>query len=180
MTEAQESTVHVELEHLISSAQDSMTDDMVARLSANLGDALCLLDKFNRSGIDRALPAIAQLVENGSLERLVGFGHFFGAMEDSLSDDMVNRLSLVITELASLVDKLARNDGFLRLIDLLAQEEVQQKLFGLLDATAAATAEAEALPPVKGGLGGLLKMARDPETQEALRFMALLSKQLRN
>ncbi|MDH5354323.1 MAG: DUF1641 domain-containing protein [Gammaproteobacteria bacterium] len=32
----------------------------------------------------------------------------------------------------------------------------------------------------KGGIGGPLKIARDPETQEALRFMVLLSKRLRN
>ena len=63
MTEAQQNSVSIEMESLIASAQDSLTDDIVTRLSANLGQSLELLDRINRSGIDRALPAIAQLVE---------------------------------------------------------------------------------------------------------------------
>ena len=178
MTEAQK-PAKFELERLMESAQDSLTDDMVTRLAANASQTLDLLDRFNRSGIDRALPAIAQLVENGDLERLVGIARLFGAIEDSLSDDIVSRLALVVTELASLVDKLARNEGFQKLIDLLGKEEVQESLVNTLDAVSAAKKEAEAMPPSKGGLGGLWAMATDPGTQDALRFMTLLNKQLR-
>jgi len=180
MPTVQEESVSVELERLVASAQDALTDDMVNRLAANASKTLDLLDRFNRSGIDRALPTIAQLVENGDLERLVGFARLFGSVEDSLSDDIVNRLALVVTELACLVDKLSRNQGIQRLIELLGKDEVQDTLVSLLGAASAAKKEADTLPPAKGGIGGLLKLATDPATQEAMRFMVLLSKQLKH
>lgn len=179
MTEAQQNSVNAEIESLICSAQDSLTDDIVSRLSANLSQSLELLDRINRSGIDRALPAIAQLVDNGDLDRLSGLVRLVGSIEDSMSDDIVNRLSLIVTGLAALVDKLARNDGFLRLLDILGQEEVQNILVDMLGAASAAKTEAVALPPAKGGLGGLWKMASDPDTQEALRYLVLMIKQLK-
>jgi uncharacterized protein YjgD (DUF1641 family) len=101
------------------------------------------------------------------------------AIEDSLSDDVVSRLALVATELASLVDKLARTEGFERLIDILGREHVQCALDDMAEATCAAKVEAAQLPPSKGGLVGLWQMAKDSDTQDALRFMALVSKQLR-
>lgn len=178
MTEAQQGSVSFELERLIASAQDALTDDMVNRISYNLSQTIDLLDRFNRSGIDRALPTIAQLVENGDLDRMVAFARLFSSMEDSLSDDIVNRLALVATELASIVDRIARNEGFQRLIDLLGQEDVQECLTDVLCASSAAKAEAAALPPAKGGFGGLWQLATDPATQEAMRFMVLLSKHI--
>jgi len=178
MIEAQQNSVRVEIESLIASAQDSLSDDIVTRLSATVGQSLELMDRINRSGIDRALPAIAQLVDNGDLERMVGIARLIGAMEDSLSDDIVNRLSLIVTGLAALVDKLARNDGFLRLVEILGEDEVQNTLVDMLGAAAAAKTEAAALPPAKGGFGGLWKITSDPDTQEALRFLVLMIKQL--
>jgi uncharacterized protein YjgD (DUF1641 family) len=175
----QQSSVSTELESLIAGAEDSLTDDMVARLSANVSQTLDMLDRFNRSGIDHALPTIAQLVENGDLDRLVGLARLFGAVEDSLTDDIVNRLSLVATELASLVDKLSRNEGFQRLIDLLGQEEVQKGMVNMLGAASAAGEESAKLPPSKGGFGGLWQMLTDPATQDAMRFMVLLSKHIK-
>ena len=179
MTEAQQASVGVELERLVASAQDALTDDMVTRLSATASQGLDLLDRINRSGIDRALPAVAQLVENGDLERLVGLARLIGSIEDSLSDDIVNRVALVLTGLAALVDKLARNEGFHRLVDLLGRDEVQESLVNMLGAASAASSNAAALPPAKGGFGGAWQLLTDPETQEALRFMVLLSKQLK-
>jgi hypothetical protein len=118
------------------------------------------------------------LVENGDLERLVGIARLFGSVEDSLSDDIVNRLALVVTELASLVDKLARNQGFQRLVDLLGKDEVQETLVDTLGAASAAKSEAAALPPAKGGFGAMWQTMTDPATQEALRFVALMGKQI--
>jgi uncharacterized protein YjgD (DUF1641 family) len=178
MIEAQQNSVKVEIESLIASAQDSLSDDIVTRLSATVGQSLELLDRINRSGIDRALPAIAQLVENGDLERVVGLARLIGAMEDSLSDDIVNRLSLIVTGLAALVDKLARNDGFLHLVEILGQEEVQNTLVDMICAASAAKTEAATLPASKGGFGGIWKIASEPDTQDALRFLVSMVKQL--
>ena len=179
MTETKQGNGGAEIEHLVASAQDALTDDMVTRLSATVGDGLDLLDRVNRSGIARALPAITQMVENGDLDRLLNLGRFMAAVEDSLSDDIVNRLALVVTELASLVDKLARNEGFVKLIDILGRDEVQCALVDLAESACAAKTEAAALPAPKGGILGLLQLAKDPGTQDALRFMALVSRQLR-
>jgi len=178
MTHPRQEAVANDLVSLIAGAQDSLTDDMVARLSANASQTLDMLDRFNRSGIDRALPTIAKLVENGDLDRLVGLARLFGGIEDSLTDDIVHRVSLVVTELAALVDKLSRNEGVQRLIDVLGQEDVQTSLVGLLGAASAASSEAATLPPSRGGIGGMLHLAKDPATQDALRFMVLMSKHL--
>lgn len=176
MPTVQQESVSVEVERLFASAQDALTDDMVARLSANASQTLDLLDRFNRSGIDRALPAIAQLVENGDLERLVGMARLYGSIEDSLSDDIVNRLALVVTELASLVDKLARNEGFQRLVDMLGQQDVQDAVVDLIGAVSTAKSQAKTLPPAKGGIGGMWQMVTDPGTQQVMRFMLLVCK----
>ena len=179
MTDAKQGNGGTEIGSLMAGARDALTEDMVVRLSATLGDGLDLLDRVNRSGIVRALPAITQLVENGDLDRLVSLVRLIAALEDSMSDNIVNRLSTVVTEMASLVDKLARNDGFMRLIDILGRDEVQCALINVAEATCAAKTEAAAMPAPKGGLMGLLQLAKDPGTQDALRFMALVSKQLR-
>ena len=178
MSEAEQESVSFELEHLIASAQDALTDDMVTRLSYNLTQTIDLLDRFNRSGIDRALPTIARLVENGDLDRLVAFASLFGSVEDSLSDDIVNRVALVATELAGIVDRIARNDGFQRLLDLLGREDVQGCLTDVLCASSAAKEEAAALPPSKGGFGAMWQLITDPATQDAMRYMVLLSKHM--
>ncbi len=173
------SATNPEIEHLIASAQDSLTDDMVGRLAATASGGLDLLDRVNRSGITKALPTIAGLVENGDLERLAGFVRLVAALEDSLSDDIVNRLATVATSLAALVDKLARNEGFLRLIDVLARDEVQCGLIDLAESACAAKGEVAKLPPAGGGLLGTLRLAADPNTQSALRFVTLLANQMR-
>jgi len=168
-----------DLARLVASTQDALSDDIVARLAGTATNGLDLLDRINRSGIARALPAITQLVENGDLDRLVGFARLIASIEDSLSDDIVHRLAIVATGLASLVDKLARHEGFLRMIDVLGRDDVQASLVDFANAASAARAEAETLPRSSGGLGGLLRIATDPGTQDALRFMSIVSKHLR-
>lgn len=71
-----------------------------------------------------------------------------------------------------MVDKLARS----RLIDILGREEMQCAISDMAGAACAAKGAAAALPMPKGGLGGLWQLAKVPSTQDALRFMALVSK----
>jgi len=164
---------------LAGAAEDTLSDDIVARLSGAAAGGLDLLDRVNRSGITRALPTITRMVESGDLERLVGFVRLVAAIEDSLSDDIVNRLATVATELAALVDKLARNPGFLRLVDVLGRDEVQCGLIDLAESACAAKRELAQQPAPSGGMLGLLRIARDPGTQSALRFVALVAGQMR-
>lgn len=168
-----------EIERLLAGARDSLTDDIVSRMSGTVAGGLDLLDRINRSGISRALPTITRMVESGDLERLVGFVRLVAALEDSLSDDIVNRLATVATELAALVDKLARNPGFLRLIDVLGRAEVQCGLIDLAESACTAKAEAAKLPPASGGVLATLRLAANPDTQAALRFVTLLTGQMR-
>ncbi len=167
------------LARVMGSAEDALTDDMVSRLAQTAGDGLDLLDRINRSGIGRALPAITELVNNGDLERLVGLARLAGSAQDALSDDIISRFALIAGELMCLVDRLARNPGFFRLVELLGRQEIQTTLVDLLEGLGRARQEAEDTPPSKGGLSGVLKLAKDPKTQDALVFVAAFGRQLR-
>ena len=56
-------TLNVEVERVVAAASDAMTDEMVTRLAATAGDAVELIDQVNRAGLARAIPALAQMVE---------------------------------------------------------------------------------------------------------------------
>ncbi|MFZ5876772.1 MAG: hypothetical protein ACOYXU_10215 [Nitrospirota bacterium] len=174
-----DTSVNGEVERVVAAARDALTDDIVTRVSATLVQGLELLDRVNRSGLDRALPTIARLAENGDLDRLANVARLVAAMEDSLNEDIIVRLGATVTGLAMLADKVARNDGLLKLIDLLGRDDVQKALPKLLDAMSKASAESAARPPASGGLGALWQLATDPGTQEALRLVALMGKHLR-
>lgn len=174
-----DTAVNGEVERVVAAARDALTDDIVTRVSATLAQGLELLDRVNRSGLDRALPAIAQLAENGDIERLANVARVVAAMEDSLNEDIVVRLATALTGLAALADKLARNDGLLRLIDLLGRDDVQTTLYNLAEAASKARTDSAALPPASGGIGALWRLATDPDTQEALRTVGLIGKHLR-
>jgi uncharacterized protein YjgD (DUF1641 family) len=168
-----------DLARLIGSAEDSLSDDIVGRLSGAAAGGLELLDRVNRSGIVEALPTIARMVESGDLERMAGLVRLAAALEDSLSDDIVNRLATVGTQLAALVEKLARNEGFARLLDVMGRDDVQCSLIDLAESACAARAEMTKQPAPGGGIGGLWRIATDPGTQGALRFVSLVAGQLR-
>jgi uncharacterized protein YjgD (DUF1641 family) len=110
-TEKKEEMVMVqhELDRLISAARDSMTDEMVGRLAASAAEALDLVDQAGRSGLGKAIPALAEMVNNGDLERLSQLARVFHASQDALSDDMVGRLSEAMGEGLSLLDQVNRS-----------------------------------------------------------------------
>lgn len=169
----------IEIERLFASARDALTDDIVTRLSGTVTGGLDLLDRVNRSGIAKALPAITKLVENGDLDRLASLVRVVGALEDSLSDDIVNRLAVVATALVTIVDKLARNPGFLQLIDVLGREDVQCGLMDLAKASCAAKKEVASLPPPSTGLMSLLRTMQDPGVLSSLRYLSHVAAHMR-
>ena len=65
-------------------------------------------------------------------------------------------------------------------MEILGQEEVQNTLVDMICAASTAKKQAVDLPSTKGGIGGLWKMASDPDTQDGLRFLVLMIKQLNN
>ena len=108
-TGAAESSVNTEVGRLVASAQDAMTDDMVTRLSSTVSGGLELLDRVNRSGVSDALPTIAAMVKNGDMERVADIARLIGAAEDSMSDDIVKRLSETAVGGLDLLDRVNRS-----------------------------------------------------------------------
>jgi uncharacterized protein YjgD (DUF1641 family) len=184
-----------QLARLVTTAEDAVTDDIVGRLSETIGGGLTLLDQANRSRVGEALPMISEMVENGDLRRVVDMARVLGAAEDALTDDMIGRFAGVMGEAVSVVDRLNRS-GVGRLVEVLEkldsnggleriamglpkmteQLELLQDMSGCLTR---ATEEMQEQPPAKGGLGGILKIVRDRENQEFLRFVMAFGRQMK-
>jgi hypothetical protein len=185
----------LELERLAAAAGDSLTDEMVSRLSATAADGMDLLDKVNRSGVAGALPALAQLVANGDLDRLIALARTYGAAQDAVTDEMVGRMAETVAESLSIVDRLHRagldrlvgalerlaSGGALDRLDeattrLAAGMELLERAIRALDA---AKQEIASRPAAGGGLGGLWQLMRQPENQETLRFLLAFGRAFR-
>ncbi len=185
----------LELERLAAAAGDSLTDEMVGRLSATAADGMDLLDKVNRSGVAGALPALAQLVANGDLDRLIALARTYGAAQDAVTDEMVGRMAETVAESLSIVDRLHRagldrlvgalerlaSGGALDRLDeatnrLAAGMELLERAIRALDA---AKQEIASRPAAGGGLGGLWQLMRQPENQETLRFLLAFGREFR-
>ena len=180
---------------LYSSAQDALTDEMIGRLSQAVGDGLALLDQVNRAGLDRAIPALAEMVNNGDLGRLVKLARVYGSAEDALTDEMVGRLTETIGNGLSLLDRANRGgaEHVVKMLEMLQESGALERVASLLPQLAerlatvqevlqsinAAAAASRAAAPSPGGIGGLWQLMRDPESQDTLRFLLIVGKQLR-
>jgi len=180
---------------LYSSAQDSLTDEMIGRLSQAVGDGLALLDQVNRAGLDRAIPALAEMINNGDLDRLVKLARVYGSAEDALTDEMVGRLTETVSNGLSLLDRFSRGgaEPVIKMLEGLQESGALERIATMLPQLAdrlstvqevlqsidAAAAAARAAAPSTGGIGGLWSLMRDPEAQDTLRFMLAVGKQLR-
>lgn len=169
----------VELLRVWQSARDALNDDMIGRLATTMAQSLDTLDRFNRSGIADALPVIAQFVRSGDFQRVVSLSRVIAAAEDSLSDDMISRLTLVISEGLSVLDQLTRNGSLERVLQVFLRPEVQDVFVRFGEALAKANQEFDNMPHPKGGFAGLWKIGTDPGNQEAIQFMGLFGKHLR-
>ncbi|MEJ2380085.1 MAG: hypothetical protein P8076_02755 [Gammaproteobacteria bacterium] len=168
----------LELMRLMASVQDSLSDDIVARLSTTISEGLDLLDRVNRSGVGHALPAIRKLVENGDLDRMVNVAGVLSSAVDALSEDIISRLAVVFSEGIALVDRLARNEGVLRILGVLEHSESRAIVIALADALVAAGQDLAQASPAKGGATGLWGVAKQPGTQEGLHWISLIGEHL--
>jgi hypothetical protein len=185
----------LELERLAAAARDSLTDEMVSRLAATAADGADLLDKVNRSGVAGALPALAQLVANGDLDRLIALARTYGAAQDAVTDEMVGRMAETVAESLSIVDRLHRA-GLDRLVGALERLASGGALDRLDEATNRLAAGMELLeralraldrakdamagqPAAGGGVGGLWQLMRERENQETLRFLLAFGREFR-
>lgn len=184
-----------QLARVYAAAQDALTDEMIGRLTGAIGEGLALLDQVNRAGLDRAIPALAEMVNNGDLERVVKLVRVYSSAEDALSDEMVGRLTDTIGNGLSLLDRFSRGgaEHVVKMLEGLqtsgALERTATMLPQLTDRLAtiqevllsidAAAKASRAAAPTSGGVSGLWHMMRDPETQDTLRFLLTVGKQLR-
>ncbi len=110
------------------------------------------------------------------LEQLSELATLVASARDAMSDEIVTRLSRVFSEGISLLDRLTRNEGLMKLLEVLDRPESQHLLVGLSNAISKMSREIAAAPPAHGGIGNLLKIMREPGTQEGLRSISLLGK----
>ncbi|MGD9670959.1 MAG: hypothetical protein AB7U75_18260 [Hyphomicrobiaceae bacterium] len=110
------------------------------------------------------------------LSDLTELASIVSAARDALSDDMVTRLSSAFSEGIILLDRLTRNQGFMRLLQVLDKPESQKLLLSFADALSSMSRELAATEPAKGGIGNIIKLATDPGTQEGLRSLSTLGK----
>lgn len=185
-----------QLARVYSSAQDSLTDEMVGRLSATIGEGMALMDQVNRAGLDRAVPALAEMVNNGDLQRLVKLARVYGSAEDALTDEMVGRLTETVGNGLSLLDRFARGgaDRVIGILERLESSGAMQKLSealpdladrmgriqAMLTAIESAAERTSRAAPSRGGVGGLWQLMREPEAQDTLRFLLEVGKELRS
>lgn len=191
--QAEASTVF-ELERVAQAARDALTDEMVARLADTAAEALDLIDRLNRSGLAKAIPVLAQMANNGDLERLAQLARVYGSAQDAVTDEMVARLAEAMGSGLSFVDRLNRS-GAERLVAMLERLEAQgtlerivqtlpqvlgrlEMIEGMLACFEEAAKEADKAPAA-GGFGGLWRLVKDRESQEALGFFLAVGKALR-
>lgn len=98
-----------EIEGVVTGAYDAVTDEMVGRLASTAADTIDLVDQINRAGLAKAIPMLAQLVNDGDLQRIVHLARVLGSAEDALTDEMVGRLTDAAGGGLSLLDQVNRS-----------------------------------------------------------------------
>ena len=114
------------------------------------------------------------------LEQLYELATLITSARDAMSDEMVTRLSGAFSEGFTLLDRLTRNEGLMKLLQVLDRPESQYLLRSLADALGEMSRELATAPPAKGGLFEMLKLANQPGTQEGLRAMSILGQYWNN
>lgn len=117
-------------------------------------------------------------IDSAGLEGLSELATLVAATKDALTDDMVTRLASAFSEGMILLDRVTRNEGLIHLLKELDRPENQRFLISLSDAFTEASREIATAPPAKGGVMSLCKLGCDPGTQEGLRLVSLIGKQL--
>jgi hypothetical protein len=121
-------------------------------------------------------PQLPPMLDQATVSSLVEIINFVASAKDATSDEMVARLAGTLSEGITLLDRLTRNEGLMRLLQVLDRPEVQYLLISFCDALAAMSRDLAIAPPARGGVSGLLQVARDPGTQEGLRSLSVLGK----
>ena len=112
------------------------------------------------------------------LQRLVEFAQLVTSARDAMSDDIVNRIAWALSEGLNLLDRLTRNEGLMKLLQVLDRQESQYLLVAMSEAIDAAGKDIPASAPATGGIGCALRVLTDPGTQEGMRLFSVFGKHL--
>jgi len=194
-TNDEKAVMNFEIERVIAAARDSLTDEMVGRLAGSAAEAMDLIDKAGRAGLSKAIPPLAEMVNNGDLERLTQLARVYHAAQDALTDEMIGRLAETFGEGMSLLDRVNRS-GFWRLVEVMerlestgALERIANSLpqllerldmvAGLLGCMESAASQSKA-QPVSGGIGSLWHIMTNEKSVRSLQFLLNMSEQLQD
>ncbi len=119
-------------------------------------------------------PQVPPALDAAAVDGLVEMLNFAASAKDAMSDEIVTRLARTMSEGMTLLDRLTRNEGVMRMLQVLDRPETQYLLISLADALAKMSRELATAPPAKGGILGLVQLARTPGTQEGVRALSLL------
>jgi hypothetical protein len=119
-------------------------------------------------------PKVPPALDEATVNSLVELVNLLAAARDAMSDEMVIRLARTLSETMALLDRLTRNEGLMRLLQVLDRPEMQYHLMSFSDAVSAMSRDLATAPPAKGGIIGLIRLALQPGTQEGLRSLSLL------
>ncbi|MBO67886.1 MAG: hypothetical protein CL398_06200 [Acidiferrobacteraceae bacterium] len=106
----------IELATAISSAQDAMTDDIVTRLASTIGEGMILMDRLTRN--DGLMHLLRALNDPFVQERL---------------DDFATALTDISAENATSTQSSAQIGGYLGLMRVLRDRDVQAAILSLAD-----------------------------------------------
>lgn len=112
------------------------------------------------------------------LQRLVEFAQLVTSARDAMNDEMVNRISWALSEGLNLLDKLTRNEGLMKLLQVLERQESQYLLVAMSEAIDAAGKDIPASAQATGGLGCAFRVLTDPGTLEGMRLFSVFGKHL--
>ncbi len=152
-------------EALMKVMSDSLTDQMVERLTTTVGNALEVLDRLNddhtREAVHSLFDELTKLHRAGGLVPLFELINMVNAIRNAMTDSMVERLAIFVE---SMVTNMANED----MADLVGRTHL-----ALMEAQ-----DEMASSKSQGGLMASLRLLSAPETQSALRFLVSVSKHL--
>ena len=112
------------------------------------------------------------------LQQLVEFASIITAARDAVSDDIVLRVAGALSEGITLLDRLTRNEGLMRLLQVLDRKDSQYVLIAMSEAIHAVSQQIPTMPPATGGLGCAARVMKDSGTLEGMRLFSLFGKHL--
>ena len=95
-------------------------------------------------------PQVPPMLDQAAINSLVEMINLLASAKDAMSDEIVTRLARTASEGMTLLDRLTRNEGLMRLLQVLDRPESQYLLISLADALAKMSRELAAAPPAKG------------------------------